>query len=60
MELEEFITESEIVEITKANQPTVHKWLKQNMERMITRRMGKRVLYHKSTLPQKIKDLMPA
>lgn len=59
MELEEFITESEIVSLTGAKQPSIHKMLKSNMDRMVTRKLTKRVtLYLRATLPEKIKKLL--
>jgi hypothetical protein len=59
MELDDYLTESEIVRRTGANQPTVHKWLKKHMDKMVTRKFSPKItLYLIATLPDNIKILL--
>jgi hypothetical protein len=59
MDIEDFITESEIVRRTGAHQPTVHKWLKKHMDKMVTRKLTPKItMYHIATLPDNIKILL--
>lgn len=53
----DWMTETDIVNNTGMEQSTVHRILKKNMSDMLFKQITKRVkLYHKGTLPKKIRD----